>query len=136
MVADKCAEMKKRRTRHIRKNRADQQARDTQGAAVVMTLKAIVAPHELGLRGTPLIDRVKDDSLARINGGDLQHVTPPYPSHRDIVVEVERSGNSRIDPRCLETGFREYQHLRRDGGVQVSQNRRQIAENRMEFQFR
>src|SRR5688500_4916507 len=105
MIADKCAQMKKRRTRHIRKNRADQQAWDTQGAAVVMTLKAIVAPHELGLRGTPLIDGVKDDSLARINGSDLEHVTASDPPHRDIVVKVERSGNSRIDPRCLETGF-------------------------------
>jgi hypothetical protein len=91
-----------------------------------VTLQAGIAAIELRRLGCS-IKAVKDHALPRVKRGHFEQIATTDKSHHDVVTEVKRPRIPRVDPRRLEAGFRENQHLRIRIHIERLQNRPQIS---------
>src|SRR4051812_27871886 len=81
-----------------------------------------------------LIQRVEDRSQLRIYCSKLQQTASVHVAYIDIIIEIKSTWPARSNQLELETGLGKHQTLRGDRHVQLTQDRRQIAEVRIGLQ--
>src|SRR5262245_52703888 len=92
-----------------------------------MTQQAAVVPLRPRCARRLLIERIEDDALLRIDGGELQRVGAANPPDRNGVAEIHRARIAGRDLRALGAALREHERLRSDRYLERIENRAQIA---------
>src|SRR5580658_5780240 len=77
-----------------------------------MTLQTHALARQPGPIALVNVERVKDDSLFRIQRSDLKTVSAAHPSDRNVVIEINRPRIARGNLPRLKAGFRKNQRLR------------------------
>src|SRR3954470_8786262 len=73
------------------------EAGHAEGFPDLMTEQTAVVARELGFVGRLLRERVEDDALLRIEGGEFEGGSAAHPSDCQVIIEVERPGIASTD---------------------------------------